>query len=42
LLGITIGTGEQCVLAIECERTYRPLNDIGVDLDTAVIVAMLV
>src|SRR5438132_14434495 len=32
-----IGAGEEVVLAAKCDRTDRTLDDIGVDLDAAVV-----
>jgi hypothetical protein len=37
MLGTAIGAREQCVLAIKCDRTDRALDNIGVDLDAAVV-----
>jgi hypothetical protein len=37
MLGASIGAREQRVLAIECDWADRPLDDIGVDLDAAVV-----
>ena len=37
MLGTPIGAREQCVLAIECDWTDRPLDSVGVYLDAAVI-----
>jgi hypothetical protein len=37
MLGSAIGTCEQCIFAIEGDRPDGALNDVGVDLDPAVI-----
>src|SRR5438128_7247521 len=37
VLGTSVGTREQSILAIEGDRSDRALNDVGVDLDTAVV-----
>jgi len=32
-----VGTGEECILAIDGNGSDRPFDDVGIDLDTAVV-----
>ena len=37
MLAAAVGAGEQCILSIEGERTDGAFDDVGIDLDAAVI-----
>ena len=37
VLAAAVGTREECILAIEGNRTDCPLRDVGIDLDAAII-----
>ena len=37
VLGTAVRAGEECIFAIECDRPDGALNNVGVDLDAAVV-----
>lgn len=37
MLGAAVGASEECILAVHCNRTDRPLDGIGVDPDAAIV-----
>ena len=37
VLAASVGSGEQCILAIESDGTDGPLDRVGVELDAAVL-----
>ena len=37
MLAAAVGAGEECVFAVQRDRPDRAFDDIGVDIDTAVV-----
>ena len=37
MLAAAVGTGEESILAVQCDRPDGAFDDVGVDLDAAVI-----